>query len=64
MACQCGCSTTVPHEAVTTIAREEADASTGCACGCSSPPPVDQDRELERVVVELERRVQRLEAAS
>ena len=63
MACQCGCSTTVPPEEVTTIGREEVDASTACACGCSSPP-VDQERDLERVVAELERRVETLEAAS
>lgn len=56
MPCQCGCSTEAP--------RQDVDVSTGCECGCSSPaPPVGEQRDLETVVAELERRIQKLEAA-
>lgn len=41
-----------------------ADASTeGCACG-SSPTPSDHETSLERIVMELDKRVRRLEASA
>jgi hypothetical protein len=64
MPCQCATTTTVANEAdITSGACECATESTGgCECGSGTPTPSDRQSSLERVVMELDKRVRKLEA--
>ena len=64
MPCQCGTTATAANEA------ESAYSGCGCAtesnasCECASPPAAsDAETSLERVVMELDKRVRKLEAS-
>lgn len=65
MPCQCSTAVTSAIEADTIrsgceCATESTDA---CACGSDGmPTPSDAERSLERVVMELDKRLRRLEA--
>ncbi len=66
MPCQCGTTANVATDADTIV-----DSGCGCAteststCGCGSGAPIPSDREnsLERVVMELDKRVRKLETS-
>jgi len=65
MPCQCGNATTAE-----TTARAAYDgcecqtqAAGGCACGSGTPTPSDHESSLERVVMDLDKRLRRLEAS-
>lgn len=57
MACQCGCGTTATAEPETV---QTVDADGGCGCGSTVS---DRELKLERVVMELDKRLSKLEAA-
>ena len=70
MPCQCGSTATAANPADATYGGCECGTDTGssesCECG-STPTPsdraTDRERSLERVVMELDRRVRKLEAS-
>ncbi len=59
MACQCGCGTTATAEPETV---ETVSADVGCGCG-SGGTVSDRELKLERVVMELDKRLSKLEAS-
>jgi hypothetical protein len=59
MACQCGCGPTATAEPETV---GQATAESGCGCGDGSTIS-DRELKLERVVMELDKRLSRLEAS-
>ena len=66
MPCQCGTQATAENAADATFggcACGTADPDGGaCECG-SAPTPSDRERSLERVVMELDKRVRKLKAS-
>ena len=60
MPCQCGTTATVASDADSTYSACECatESAGGCDCGSGAPP----DSSLERVVMELDKRVRKLEA--
>jgi hypothetical protein len=60
MPCQCGTTATVASDADITYSACEcaAESEAGCECGTGAPP----DSSLERLVMELDKRVRKLEA--
>ncbi len=63
MPCQCG-SATVGRESETPPSGCECatDSTGGCQCGSGSPTPPERES-LERLVMELDKRVRKLEAS-
>ncbi len=67
MPCQCGTTTTVAADGDTI--DSECGCATGstsestCGCGGGAPSASDQGTSLERVVMELDKRVRRLESS-
>ncbi len=63
MPCQCSNPTIAASDADTMqSACECATGASGCECGSGVPAPSDQETSLERVVMELDQRVRKLEA--
>jgi len=46
-----------------TTADDPQAASIGCGCASGSPAPSDRELKLERLVMDLEKRLRRLETA-
>ncbi len=64
MPCQCGSAegTDINHADDAHAGCEcAAESASGCACG-SGAPTVDRETSLERVVMELDKRLRKLEA--
>lgn len=62
MPCQCGTTATADIDSVQSGCGCETESSGGCGCG-SSPDPSDHEKNLERVVMELDKRVRKLEGS-
>ena len=64
MPCQCGTTATADTEAGLAQGACECATDTGasCECGGGVPTPSDHAPSLERLVMELDKRVRRLEA--
>lgn len=60
----CQCQTAAPigsdPDATYTECACATESGSGCACG-STPTPLERERSLERVVMELDKRVRQLE---
>ncbi len=62
MPCQCATTATDPGAVLSTCDCDT--ESTGAGCGCAgSPEPSDHETSLERVVMELDKRLRKLEAS-
>ena len=64
MPCQCGTTAVAPNEAETAHSGCDCGSGSGagCDCGSGSPTPSDIASNLERYVMELDKRVRKLEA--
>ena len=62
MPCQCGTTATVVEEPQT-VSGCGCEADSGCDCGSGTSAPSDRELKLERVVMELDKRLRRLESA-
>jgi hypothetical protein len=64
MPCQCGTTATVASDAEITSGTCECatQSAGGCECGSGTPPPPGREHSLERVVMDLDQRVRKLEA--
>lgn len=63
MPCQCGATATVGSDDTLSSSCECGTEGAGaCECGGGSPTPSDHEKSLERVVMELDKRVRKLEA--
>jgi hypothetical protein len=65
MPCQCGSTTDRVNQADSAACDCASGSQSAAGCGCAgttSPAPSDLDRSLERVVMELDKRVRSLEA--
>ena len=64
MPCQCGATATAHDEATTANGGCEcgSEGAGACECGAGAPTPSDHERSLERLVMEIDKRVRRLEA--
>lgn len=64
MPCQCGATATADGFIDSTHSGCDcgSEGAGACECGGGVPTPSDHDRNLERVVMELDKRVRRLEA--
>jgi hypothetical protein len=65
MPCQCGANATADTAAGTMVSECgcATDPDGTCDCGSGVPTPSDHGRSLEQVVMELDKRLRRLEAA-
>lgn len=67
MPCQCGTTAALEADpeagAVGCECGSGADTEAGCACGSGAPDPSGQERSLESVVMELDKRLRKLEAS-
>jgi hypothetical protein len=65
MPCQCGSTATAAGAADATFGECgcATDPEGACECGSGAPTPSDRERSLERIVMELDKRVRRLEGA-
>ncbi len=65
MPCQCAATATDvtdPSAVLSACECETESTSAGCGCGGGGPEPSDYETSLERVVMELDKRVRKLEA--
>lgn len=64
MPCQCGATATTGATDDPSFTGCECGTESGgnCECGGGSPQPSDRETSLERVVMELDKRVRKLEA--
>lgn len=60
MPCQCGSTTTADVDTTPSGCGCETESGTGCGCG-SGPAASERDTKLERVVMELDKRLRKLE---
>ncbi len=61
MPCQCGIPTVVSNTAVASGCECATDSTSACECGSGAPTSLE-GASLERIVMELDKRVRRLEA--
>ncbi len=61
MPCQCGSPTVATDAAVASGCECATDSTAGCQCGSGAPTPLG-GASLERIVMELDKRVRKLEA--
>lgn len=64
MPCQCGTTAVAERDAESNYSGCDCGtgSGTGCECGSGAPTPSDRETSLERVVMELDKRVRALEA--
>ena len=65
MPCQCGTAGGVGSDAVAATLDGcgcETESAAGCECGSGGSPPAARETSLERLVMELDKRVRKLEA--
>lgn len=60
MPCQCT-TPTAANDADTTYSGCGCETESGAACGCGRPDASDRERSLERVVMDLDQRLRKLE---
>jgi hypothetical protein len=63
MPCQCGSTATFPDETTVTISGCGCETDGGCSCGSGGSPPTERELRLERLVMDLDKRLRRLESA-
>ncbi len=65
MPCQCGVTAILTGEPYTECAcATDPNADCGCGTGGGAPSPSDREIALERVVMELDKRLRRLETTN
>ena len=62
MPCQCG-TEALAERPQATVSGCGCEADSGCACGSGAPAPSDRELKLERLVMDLDKRLRRLESA-
>jgi hypothetical protein len=63
MPCQCGTTASGATSVDAEYSGCGCATESGCDCGSGTPPPSDHETSLERIVMELDKRVRRLEAS-
>lgn len=63
MPCQCGTTSAASSVAESTQSGCGCETESGASCGCGDGPSPEAASSLERLVMELDKRVRKLEAA-
>ncbi len=63
MPCQCATTATLADETRASVSGCGCETDSGCACGTDASALSERELKLERLVMDLDKRLRRLEAA-